>query len=663
MAEPSDSGRSGRWRVGVAVAGLLVLHFALAMASVAGKSLTHDEILHVTAGTAYWRYDDYRLQPENGNFPQRWASLPIALSEQFVFPTLDQGAWQGSNVGVLGDQFCHQLDNDLDAMLRRGRAMIALLSVALCWLVFVWARQLFGTAGGLLSLGLCALSPTVLAHGSLMTSGTSSALFLALTMWCGWRTLERVTVGRVLASSLAAAGLLLSKMSGPLVLPMALLLVVVALISRRPMELRLRGRPVVVAGLGSRVWVLAGLLVVHAVIAWSVVWGAYGFRYSAFADPSQPAQFNFYGGSLESVAERAGAAGGVLRWCGEHEVLPEAYLYGTGVVLAAQSRLAFLNGQYSQTGWTSFFPYCLLVKTPLPLFGLLLAAAAAWWHGRRRRESLSSSAPLWILLAVYWAAALSTPLNIGHRHLLPTYAPMFVLAGGAAYWLTTRRRVAVWGVGLLLALFAVESGRAFPHYLAYFNPITGRDDAYRHLIDSSLDWGQDLPGLAAWLADRDGKERPICLAYFGTGSPEHYGIEAEWIPVTSWLPRDAAPRLMGELHGGLYCVSATALQSVYTSPPGKWNPDYEQAYRALVEWKARFDRGPGRQAGAAARQYRTLAQLDRARAARLMAYLRQREPTARVGYSILIYDLTDDDVREALEGPPPEQFSDYTGAR
>ena len=36
--------------------------------------------------------------------------------------------------------------------------------------------------------------------------------------------------------------------------------------------------------------------------------------------------------------------------------------------------------------------------------------------------------------------------------------------------------------------------------------ITGRDDAYRHLVDSSLDWGQDLPGLATWLAEHEDDE-------------------------------------------------------------------------------------------------------------------------------------------------------------
>ena len=65
--------------VPLAVAALLAIHAALALFAVSGKSVTHDEILHVTAGYAYGKLDDYRLHPENGILPQRWAALPAVF--------------------------------------------------------------------------------------------------------------------------------------------------------------------------------------------------------------------------------------------------------------------------------------------------------------------------------------------------------------------------------------------------------------------------------------------------------------------------------------------------------------------------------------------------------------------------------------------------------
>jgi hypothetical protein len=53
-----------------------LLHFAMAVGSKLHESTTSDEIVHLTGGYSYWKFDDYRLQPENGNLPQRWVALP-----------------------------------------------------------------------------------------------------------------------------------------------------------------------------------------------------------------------------------------------------------------------------------------------------------------------------------------------------------------------------------------------------------------------------------------------------------------------------------------------------------------------------------------------------------------------------------------------------------
>src|SRR5207248_8377210 len=52
----------------------------------------------------------------------------------------------------------------------------------------------------------------------------------------------------------------------------------------------------------------------------------------------------------------------------------------------------------------------------------------------------------------------------------------------------------------------------------------GPAEGYRHLVDSNLDWGQDLPSLKRRL-DALGSRRPV-LAYFGEAPPGAYGIRA-----------------------------------------------------------------------------------------------------------------------------------------
>ena len=61
----------------VAVACLLAVHATLAWTSTLGMGPTFDEPAHIASGLSYWRFNDYRLQPENGNLPQRWCALTL----------------------------------------------------------------------------------------------------------------------------------------------------------------------------------------------------------------------------------------------------------------------------------------------------------------------------------------------------------------------------------------------------------------------------------------------------------------------------------------------------------------------------------------------------------------------------------------------------------
>jgi hypothetical protein len=377
----------------------------------------------------------------------------------------------------------------------------------------------------------------------------------------------------------------------------------------------------------------------------------------------------------------------LLSFARRFHLLPEAYIYGAGITAQfASERAAFLNGQFSTTGWWWYFPYAFLVKTTLP--GLLVGVLAlAAFVARRRIRDVYAATPLLALIAVYWAFALTTNLNIGQRHLLPTYPALCILAGGAALWITpllerqrkveavtdARRRkpragtaaprsasTAARAAGLaaivLLLWHAAESLVIRPHYLAYFNQLAGGPaEGYKHLADSSLDWGQDLPALKEWL-DREGLQAPgaspVYLSYFGTARPEYYGIQATLLPgfIDRRPPLPPAP-----LRGGVYCISATVLDVIGTM---FYKPEYESNYRAGLQNLGVHAAASGNPEAMAALMRQTgedywrqlFVQTDQLRTGRLTAFLRRRQPDAMVGYSILIYRLTDADVAQALTG-------------
>jgi hypothetical protein len=679
-----------------AVAALLALYYVMAVSAASQKSMTFDEMAHLTGGYTYWAFDDYRLHPENGNWPQRLGALPAVIGGA-SFPSLDQPAWTSSNVYVMGDKFLYFSGNDAGALLAHSRAVMALVGVALGALVYSWTRRIVSPAGAWVSLVLFVFGPTFLAHGPLVTSDMMAALFFTAAAGGLWTTLHRVTPVTVVGSGILVAGSLLSKISGPILVPIAIAMLVVRLSVGRPLAARVSGMTFESKGRPQQLAILAAVAVVIALIAWTILWASFGFRYTAFAAATTGKD-----AFLGQVSDQPGVIGWFLSVARRFHLLPEAYVYASGLTVQfASERAAFLNGRFGTTGWWWFFPYAFAVKTTIPaiLLGLLAVAALVlrWTHEdadasklEDARASLYAFTPLLVLVIVYGAFALASNLNIGHRHLLPIYPALAILSGGAAFWIQplldrwkadpqdgrarrkqrgqarVQRSTSASGIAAgvaalgLLTWHVGESLAIRPDYLAYFNEVAGGpSEGYKHLADSSLDWGQDLPALKQWL-DKEGLQQSsassVYLSYFGTARPEYYGIQAT--PLAGFIDR-RPPQPPLPLSGGVYCVSATVLDVI-----GRlfYKPEYESNYQAALKDLVMFARasendetlsGLIRQTGEAYWQ-QLFTQFDQLRTGRLMAYLRRRQPDAMIGYTILIYRLTDADVVHALNDPVPD---------
>ena len=621
---------------------LLSLHAFMALASKHRKGMTADEIVHVTGGYTYWRFGDYRLHPENGNLAQRWVALPSFLGGA-KFPSLDQIYWRISDGWVMGHEFFYETGADPDAKLAQARVMTVLLSVGLGALVFLWSRELFGSAGGLLSLAFYAFCPTMLAHGALATSDACAALFFLAATGAYWRHLARPGAGPLLLSAVVFGLACVAKFSAPLLLPIMAICALVHVL--------------LLGGSLKRVILSAAA---HGTAAFAVIWAFYGFRYSAF-NPALPPAAHFIEPWAEVYA-RTGAVGGLIHALADLRALPEAFLYGAAYVAeTTQSRGAFLNGQVSSRGWPTFFLWAFSLKTTLPFMG---AAAAGTWvairgaaaGAGRGLRALAPLTPLLALLAVYWASSLAMHLNIGQRHLLPIYPPLFILAGSLGRWLEKPGSAGFVAVAALLAWHATESGSVAPNYLAYFNELAGGpSEGYRHLVDSSLDWGQDLPNLKDWLADHRAPGEDAYLAYFGSDEPARYRLGTKQLTFIN-LFHEADPYI--ELGPGIYCIGATVLQQVYSPVVGPWSIALEREYETLRAFAGAFRayavdpnaRARLEKAMPAARWEASINRYQHLRLARLCAYLVVRPPDANVGHSILIYRLDAGQVSAATAG-------------
>jgi Dolichyl-phosphate-mannose-protein mannosyltransferase len=266
------------------------------------------------------------------------------------------------------------------------------------------------------------------------------------------------------------------------------------------------------------------------------------------------------------------------------------------LTLAQEGQWAFFLGEYSYQGWWNYFLVAFFIKTPLGTLMLIAASLFFWCSGSPlgRREAVFLLVPV----AIIFFATTQAKINIGLRHILPVYPFLFVLASRLATVHFRRHWVAPFLVGVPLVFTAVSSLRMAPHQLAYFNELVGGpDQGYRYLSDSNLDWGQDLKGVKAYMEKE--KLHIIYLSYFGSAPPGYYGIRYQYVPGAwplEWPP--SGERVAAEAPRKILAISVRNLQ------------DASIPHIPLFGW------------------------------------LRLRQPIAKIGYSIFVYDLTDD--REGL---------------
>src|SRR6059058_4863526 len=398
---------------------LAALHAALAITATIEKSPTFDEPTHLTAGYSYWLKNDYRLDPENGNWPARWAALPLLLSRP-SFP--ENAAWKQGDVGRVSERFLYGSGNNSDRVVLLGRSMMAVVGAGLCLLIFFCSNRLFGAIGGLISELLAVFDPNLLAHSALVTVDVATAFFFTAAVWSYFRLLQSANKPWFVITALSWSGLFLSKTSAPAFLLVAVILATLRILSSASMGIRVIRFDGQVAARWRKLVLVIGLTGALVAIVLTAIWASYAFRFSPFPQ-TEPVREVWNARWQECLSDHT-TLETMVAFARDHHLLPEAYLYGFAFTnKSAMYRPAFLDGEWSNTGFTSFFPRAFLYKTPIPLLLLLIAALIAgslrwrntWKNGSRSAigRDLQRLSPIWALVLVYGIFSLTSHLNIG----------------------------------------------------------------------------------------------------------------------------------------------------------------------------------------------------------------------------------------------------------
>jgi hypothetical protein len=485
------------------IVGLLMLVLVAELAlGLREDGITVDESLYLASGYRHLTALDFRPCPSHPPLAKMMGGLgllglPLRVPE--VATVSGEYSW--------AFEFVHQL-NDPTTVIRRARAVPCLLTVLTVLLLWAWAREACGAVAGVCAVALAAFHPSLLAHGHLATTDLPGTLGLLATSWAFYRWTRRPTAAWA-ASVAALLGLTVSaRLTGWMAVPILALLA----------SLHASGLPR--EGRGPFVRRTLGLMAAALLVVPAVIWAIHGFRYAPWPGATVAVE----------PGPWLGWAGRLIRGLEAHRVLPEAYLEGARYQLEHNlvGHPGYLLGERSNTGWRSYYLVAFGVKNTVGFLAALLVAAVVLV--RRRAFGPSSVATHWAVTAivVFLGASLGR-IQIGERYILPVYPYLILLVAAAAPALLAAPlgRVAA---GALLAMHAGPSVLAAPGgYLSYFNFLAGgREGGHRVLLDSNLDWGQDLPRLARWMRERGVKQ--VQLGYHGSDDPGRFGIDCESLP-------------------------------------------------------------------------------------------------------------------------------------
>ena len=493
---------------------MLVVMFGLMLGSSWNYSAIFDEVAHIPAGYTSLMLKDGRLNPEHPPLLKNLAALPLIFLNLKGNITV-QPFWTMENVNdrqwTTGNYLLYEAGNNADRILFWSRLPFMLLAILFGWLIFWWARKNFGDKAALLTLFFYATSPTFLAHSRFVTTDIGAALGFFLGIIFFLKFLERRDKKSLIYCGLIFGLVNLFKFSLFLLAPLYLILGFLWIwfkYSKITYEF---------AELIGQIFLIG--LVGFAVIYFVYIWQVWNYPMDQQIKDVRYILSDYKYPSLAKLDF----------WLVEHSLTRPLGQYFYGFLMVARrtagGNTAYFMGEVSSKGWWSYFPILTLVKEQLGLYLLALIAIFT-----STKEKIWKQKNFYVIAAIvfiifYWLSSILNPLNIGVRHVLPTFPFIYLLV--ALGIVNFKQHIFT---ALIMVWMLAEVIFTFPYYLSYYNELgRGLQNGYKIATDSNYDWGQDLRRLAKWREKNHIQK--IYLDYFGGGSPHYYlgnGYEGWW---------------------------------------------------------------------------------------------------------------------------------------
>lgn len=564
------------------------------------KTATFDEIGHVAAGYSFLKYNDYRLYDVDPPLMRQIAALPLMFMN-LNFPLHSAGWNEKKEIDVGYDFFYKMNGRKADTMLFWARLPIVLFSLLFGLVLLKFAADLWNVQTGLFAFFLYSFEPNILANSRLATTDMGLAFFIMLSVYFTYRYWKKPSWKNVLAIGVSFGLAIASKTPGMILIPFffVVLLIVRPFVKNADSSFPFSNRLKMVyfnkkIGIYLLHWI-AILLVGFFVLSMD-----YGFfkTWAVFRDDNDLQKFEL---SLDKLKIHSPQAKEVavnlarrvrvparpfivsfVKWFG---FLPRSKDEGK-----VQGYRPFFHGK---RGKFFEFPFVVfLIKEPIPIILLILMGSILLIFYDFRKF-------LFLFLPILFILSMDLKVHPWtYRYINLLILPFLILIGSSVlYYKIAFKKKVRFGIGLMAVWLFIESLVIFPNYLVYFNElIGGPSQGHNYLVNSNLDWGQDLKRLKKYLDQNHIEE--VNLSYFGSADPDYYHIRYKKMlgvngretgeETSEEIQRLTAPRL------GFIAISATCLENIEGFFPG-----------ASYDW------------------------------------LKKYKPMANIGYSIFIYNIKD----------------------
>lgn len=387
-------------------------------------------------------------------------------------------------------------DGNLKQLLARfyvARSVTILFSCLLAFMVFNWARQLYGFVPALFSLVLYVLDPNIIAHSQLVTTD----LYVTCAIFCSFFFLWKFAHQRNMRNGLACLLVLglsqIAKYTAIVLYPLFFIALFFFDLSEWKVGIK-KGREI--KNLAAQYGRYTTLAVIVSLIIINVGF-LFNRSFTHFGD------YQFRSEFFRSIQESS--------LLGQLPVpVPYPYLQGLDAIRRNEQtgesygKLYLLGQLRYPKGFVGYFFIASLLKVPIATQIFLWLAIIVYFTDTRRRNHLLKNELFLLLPVLFFTIYLNFFFNtqIGIRYYLPVFPFLYVFTGtlfiGWREFSTVKRAASL----ALLAYLAVSVFSYYPYHISYFNEIVwDRTQAYKYLADSNLDWEQGKNELEQYLAE------------------------------------------------------------------------------------------------------------------------------------------------------------------